>query len=106
LQDGFEGVFGVSLSVGSAEMGEEHHGFGVVFEQFLEGGDGACMEWVVLLILLTSPTLPSLMGTLKSARTTTCEAGVRCLARSPRVAFLSIDVKYRNILLDVNVLSY
>lgn len=87
-------MFGISLSIGSAEMGEEDDGFGVVAEKLMKSGDGACIDVSLLLILLTSPTFPSLMGTLKSARTTTCEAEERCLERSPRVAFLSIMYRY------------
>jgi hypothetical protein len=44
------------------------------------------IRWL-LLMRLASVTLPSLMGTLKSALTTTCEAGLRFFASNDSVAF-------------------
>lgn len=80
-------MFGVSFSIGSAEMGEQYQGLGFEFKQLLDGGDGAYVVDELLSILLASLTTPSLRGTLKSALITILEEGLRCLARRLSVAF-------------------
>ena len=52
-----------------------------MFQEFLNGWDGAYMELDLLEMRLWSAMTLFLMGTLKSTRMTTLEAGERCLMR-------------------------
>ena len=94
LQDWLEGMFRISLSIRSSKMRKQNQRFWVMLEKFLDGWNCAYLRCLILEILLASATLPSFIGTLKSARITTLEAGFRCFERRLRVAFCMIKILF------------